>query len=164
MQKLAEKANLFKKMAEEQKDTIAQLNPLNIEARYPEYKNRIAINITNDICQRLLNRNGGIVVLDQATAISAVEQYANAVIKEFTPAAIVLYGSYAKGNPHEDSDIDVAVIFNGFSGDWLKTSTRLWRLIEDISFDIEPILLDSTEDNSGFVRNVFKTGQIIYQA
>jgi predicted nucleotidyltransferase len=90
-------------------------------------------------------------------------RYADAVKNEFSPSAIVLYGSYAKGNPHENSDIDVAVIFNGFSGDWLKTSTRLWRLTEDISFDIEPILLDSTEDKSGFVRNIFKTGQIIYQ-
>ena len=103
-------------------------------------------------------------MLDQVTVIGTVERYATAVIKELSPSAIVLYGSYAKGNAHEDSDIDVAVIFNGFSGDWLKTSTRLWRLTEDISFDIEPILLDSTEDKSGFVRNIFKTGQIIYQA
>ena len=102
-------------------------------------------------------------MLDKGTVINTVEQYANAVTKELSPSAIVLYGSYAKGNPHEDSDIDVAVIFNGFSGDWLKTSTRLWRLTEDISFDIEPILLDSTEDKSGFVRNIFKTGQVIYQ-
>ena len=103
-------------------------------------------------------------MLDKGTVIGTVERYATAVTKELSPSAIVLYGSYAKGNAHEDSDIDVAVIFNGFSGDWLKTSTRLWRLTEDISFDIEPILLDSTEDKSGFVRNIFKTGQIIYQA
>jgi len=103
-------------------------------------------------------------VLDKATAVNTVERYAEAVTKEFSPAAIILYGSYAKGNPNEDSDIDVAVVFNGFTGDWLKTSTRLWRLIESISLDIEPILLDSTEDKSGFVRNIYKTGQIIYQA
>ena len=103
-------------------------------------------------------------MLDKETAISTVERYANAVRKEFSPAAIILYGSYAKGSPNKDSDIDVAVIFNGFSGDWLKTSTRLWRLTEDISFDIEPILLDSAEDESGFVRSIYKNGQIIYQA
>ena len=103
-------------------------------------------------------------MLDNATAINTVERYAEAVKKEFSPAAIILYGSYAKGTPNEDSDIDVAVVFNGFTGDWLKASTRLWRLIENISFDIEPILLDSTEDKIGFVRNIYKTGQIIYQA
>ena len=101
--------------------------------------------------------------MDKETAVNTVRQYANAVVKEFSPAAIILYGSYAKDNPHEDSDIDVAVVFNGFTGDWLATSTRLWRLTENISFDIEPILLDSTEDKSGFVKNVYKTGRIIYQ-
>ena len=103
-------------------------------------------------------------MLDKGTVIDTVKRYAEAINSEFSPYAVVLYGSYASGNPHENSDIDVAVVFNGFSGDWLKTSARLWRLTEDISFDIEPILLDSTEDKSGFVKYVFKTGQIIYQA
>jgi len=102
-------------------------------------------------------------MLDKGAIINTVERYTNAVIKEFSPAAVVLFGSYVNGNPNEDSDIDVAVIFNGFSGNWLKTSARLWGLKEDISLDIEPHLLDSTEDKSGFVKYIFKTGQIIYQ-
>jgi predicted nucleotidyltransferase len=106
----------------------------------------------------------GIYMLDKGAVINTVERYADLVTKEFSPAAVVLYGSYAQGNAHEDSDIDVAVIFNGFKGDWLKTSSSLWRLRREISFDIEPILLDSTQDKSGFVANIFKTGQVIYQA
>jgi predicted nucleotidyltransferase len=101
-------------------------------------------------------------MLDKETVISIVQQYANVVTKELSPDAVVLYGSYAKGNPHNDSDIDIAVIFNGFSGDWLETSKRLWHLRENISLYIEPILLDSAEDKSGFVKNIYKTGQIIY--
>ena len=103
-------------------------------------------------------------MLDKRTVISKVEQYADAVTSELSPAAVVLYGSYAKGNAREDSDIDVAVIFDGFTGDWLKTSSLLWRLRRNISFDIEPILLDSTQDKSGFVKNIYKTGQVIYKA
>ncbi|MCL2154894.1 MAG: nucleotidyltransferase domain-containing protein [Leptospirales bacterium] len=101
-------------------------------------------------------------MLDKETVINAVERYADAVTKEFSPNSIILYGSYARGTANEDSDIDVAVIFDGFSGDWLKTSNRLWRLTEDISLYIEPVLLDSTEDKSGFVKNIYKTGRIIY--
>jgi predicted nucleotidyltransferase len=103
-------------------------------------------------------------MLDKTAVIDKVKLYADAVVNEFSPNAIVLYGSYAKGNPHEDSDIDIAVIFNGFHGDWLKTSARLWGLTENISFDIEPVLLDDSDDKSGFVKNIYKTGQIIYQA
>ena len=103
-------------------------------------------------------------MLDQETVVSIVKQYADLVRKELAPAAIILYGSYVKGNAHKDSDIDVAVIFNGFTGDRFKTSIRLWDLREDISLYIEPILLDSTKDRSGFVAHVYKTGRIIYQA
>ena len=102
-------------------------------------------------------------MLDKATVINAVERYAEAVTTEFAPDAIVLFGSYVNGSPHENSDIDVGVIFNGFTGDWRQTSTKLWRLSRGISFDIEPHLLDSANDQSGFVRYVYKTGQIIYQ-
>ena len=54
LQKLAEKAGLFTKMSEGQKDTIGKLNPLNIEARYPNYKNRISVNLTKEICKKLI--------------------------------------------------------------------------------------------------------------
>jgi len=54
--------------------------------------------------------------MDKTTVVNTVRQYADAVTKEMSPASIVLYGSYAKGNAREDSDIDVAVIFDGFTG------------------------------------------------
>jgi len=81
-----------------------------------------------------------------------------------SPAAIVLFGSYANGTPHEDSDIDIAVIFNGFQGDWLEASALLWGLTENISTYIEPVLLDRFDDPSGFVDEVYKTGHILYSA
>ncbi|MCL1864627.1 MAG: nucleotidyltransferase domain-containing protein [Spirochaetes bacterium] len=103
-------------------------------------------------------------MLDKETVINTVKQYADVVVRELSPAAVVLFGSYAKGNAHDDSDIDVAAIFDGFTGDWLKTSSTLWRLRRNISLYIEPVLLDSTEDKSGFVKNIYKTGQIIYNS
>ena len=103
-------------------------------------------------------------MLDKGTVISIVESYSDAVKKEFSPYTIVLFGSYINGVPHEDSDIDVGIVFNGFTGDWLEASAKLWRLRHNISFDIEPHLLDANEDKSGFVRYVLNTGQIIYQA
>jgi len=102
-------------------------------------------------------------MLDKETVIDTVQRYVEAVKKEFSPSAVVLFGSYVNGAPHENSDIDVGVVFNGFKGDWRKTSTRLWNIAYDISWDIEPHLLDITQDKSGFVEHVFMTGQIVYQ-
>ncbi|MCL2556262.1 MAG: hypothetical protein FWE03_04530 [Firmicutes bacterium] len=53
-------------------------------------------------------------------------------------------------------------MYDGFEGDWLKTSALLWKLSSKINLDIEPILLDMSKDSSGFVQNIFSTGQIIY--
>ena len=103
-------------------------------------------------------------MLDKGTVVNTVTQYADAVKKQFSPSAIVLFGSYVTGEANDESDIDVAVIFNGFSGDWLEASSALWRLRRGISYDIEPHLLDTTNDKSGFISHVFKTGQVIYKA
>lgn len=100
--------------------------------------------------------------MDKNEVRKVVKQYADVVTQELSPVSIVLYGSHAKGNPHKDSDIDVAVIFHSFVGDWLQTSTQLWKLRHNISLDIEPILLDRATDPSGFVRNIYKTGEVIY--
>ena len=102
-------------------------------------------------------------MLDKATVITTANRYATEIKKQYNPHAIVLFGSYVNGNPHEDSDIDIAVVFNGFNGDWLKETANLWRISSNISYDIEPHLLDTTNDRSGFTDYVLKTGNIIYK-
>lgn len=39
-----------------------------------------------------------------------IRRYARAVAEEFRPDKIVLFGSYAYGTPHEDSDVDLLVV------------------------------------------------------
>jgi len=102
--------------------------------------------------------------MDRDAAIDIADQYATVVVNELSPSAIFLYGSYANGNANAESDIDVAVIFDGFYGDWLKTSSQLWKLRRGISTSIEPILLDRTKDPSGFVEEIYKTGRVLYSA
>jgi len=102
-------------------------------------------------------------MLDKEAVVNTVEMYINAIKQEFSPNAVILFGSYVNGNPTEESDIDIGVVFNGFSGDWREASLRLWNLAYDISWDIEPHLLDIKQDKSGFVKHVLKTGEILYQ-
>jgi HEPN domain-containing protein len=51
---LVEKTGLYNLMNEEQKTFIGSLNPLNIEARCPEYKGKIVQSLTNEIMQNIL--------------------------------------------------------------------------------------------------------------
>jgi len=52
--KLADRAGLYYKMSPEQQGFIKELNPMNIEARYPEYKEQIGADLSNDICVEIL--------------------------------------------------------------------------------------------------------------
>ena len=100
-------------------------------------------------------------MLDKETVRELARRYADEVKKILNPTAIVIFGSYINGNPHEWSDIDIAVIVNDFQGNWLETASMLCGLSWNISFDIEPHLLDETCDKSGFVSHVLETGEFI---
>ena len=43
-------------MSEEQTDFIDELEPLNIEARYPSYKERLMKSLTSDRCEELIGQ------------------------------------------------------------------------------------------------------------
>jgi HEPN domain-containing protein len=53
---LATKSGFDSLLTEEQQDFIAEVNPLNIEARYPEYKSDIAKRLTSAKCIVLLEQ------------------------------------------------------------------------------------------------------------
>ena len=96
--------------------------------------------------------------MDRRKALIDSRKYAEKVKKRFPECRVIMYGSYVYGNPTQDSDIDIAIIFNGFNGDWLKTSSELWRDTEEINTKIDPILLDSKEDASGFCEHIINVG------
>ncbi len=96
--------------------------------------------------------------MDRNKAIELSKIYSQEVRNIYNPYKIILYGSYIRNEQTKDSDIDIAVIFNGFSGDWLKTSSDLWRITEKADTIIEPVLLDLKNDPGGFVQEVLRTG------
>ena len=48
--------------------------------------------------------------MDKNNAIKIAGIYAQAVRNKFNNNRVILFGSYARGNFNEDSDIDIAVI------------------------------------------------------
>ena len=100
--------------------------------------------------------------MDKSEIIAFVNQYVYNVVSMLHPDMIVLYGSYAKGSATKESDIDIAVVYNNFTGDFLETARLLYKLRRDIDDRIEPVLLDIKSDKSGFVNEILKTGYVLY--
>src|SRR5215471_8783092 len=62
-----------------------------------------------------------------------IRRYARAIAEEFHPDKIILFGSYAYGTPHEDSDVDLLVVMPA-RNQHDQAVRILWRLAEGESF------------------------------
>jgi len=102
--------------------------------------------------------------MDKKEIDRKLKKYISLVKKEYSPKKIVLYGSYARGNYTEYSDIDVAVIVEEIKGDFLELITRLYKLRRNIDTKIEPVLLEENNDRSGFLESIMKYGKVIYKS
>ncbi len=102
--------------------------------------------------------------MDQDEIIGIVNQYVKEIILNFSPIQIILFGSYAKGNANTESDIDIAIIVDKIDGDYLNNAFLLYKLRRNVDDRIEPILLESGYDPSGFLDEVKRTGKIVYNA
>ena len=96
--------------------------------------------------------------MDKNEAILKVKQYKLLLDNYFKIEKVYLFGSYAKNNYREDSDIDVAIVVNNLEGDFFTTNPSLWKLRRQVDDRIEPILLDSEQDNNNFLLEIEKYG------
>lgn len=102
--------------------------------------------------------------MDQSQVIKKAKEFAAEVIKIVQAKKIILYGSYSKGNPTQNSDIDIAVIVNEIEGDYLDNEAMLYKLRRRIDDRIEPILLEEVSDDSDFLEEVLKHGIILFES
>ncbi len=59
---LAEHSEIYSKFSEQQKDFIDKLQPLNIQARYPSYKDEIYKSLNSDICNTLIEETKELLI------------------------------------------------------------------------------------------------------
>ncbi|MBI4687714.1 MAG: nucleotidyltransferase domain-containing protein [Nitrospirae bacterium] len=74
--------------------------------------------------------------------------------------AAYLFGSYAKGNPHKWSDIDIAVVSPDFSLSRFENSLFLMKIASKIDVSIEPVAYnpESFIDEDPLVWEIKKSG------
>ena len=75
--------------------------------------------------------------MDRTDALNIARQFATAVKTNYDCKEVFLFGSYAKGTYHEESDIDIAVILKEFENP-IDIQLELMRLRRKIDSRIEP--------------------------
>jgi predicted nucleotidyltransferase len=72
-----------------------------------------------------------------------IQSFVDQVARRFRPARVVLFGSYANGNPTKDSDVDLLVIMP-HRGPSAQTATRI-RLACPRAFPMDLIVRSPAE-------------------
>lgn len=93
--------------------------------------------------------------------LNDARRYATEIRRELGNVTCYLYGSHAYGTPTPDSDIDIAVVMDRVPDNRLKISKLLWRTARKVNCTIEPILLNASNDQSGFAKMVAEKGILL---
>ena len=100
--------------------------------------------------------------MDKRDALNIANRYANAVKIKYGFIRIILFGSYAKGNYNDDSDIDIAVVLKDYKN-LIDIQLDLMRLRRKIDSRIEPhpFREKDFEISNPIVNEIIKYGQEI---
>jgi predicted nucleotidyltransferase len=106
------------------------------------------------------------MVADIETVNRVVRQFVNDVKQKMPIDKVYLFGSYAKGNPHKDSDVDLCFFSKDFESKWdwdLLTELFCMKAKYDNELLLEPHAFPTSElDNDNpFVKEILRTGREI---
>ncbi len=100
--------------------------------------------------------------MDKREALKIAEKYIDSISSRYNICQAILFGSFAKGTNHEDSDIDIAVIIDHVS-DIIDTQIDLMKLRRNIDLRIEPhpFMTSDFNSNNPVANEILKYGLII---
>ena len=89
-----------------------------------------------------------------------VKAYVSLLQHEINVKNIYLYGSRINGSFTEDSDIDLAVIAEDFTGDVIEDRFKLMKLRRNIDYRIEPhpFLTNDFNESNPLAKEIMDTG------
>jgi predicted nucleotidyltransferase len=100
-------------------------------------------------------------------AIHKIDAFAREVAEKFKPQKIVLFGSYAHGNPSEDSDVDLLVIME-YKGKSSEQALAIRKAVRR-SFPLDLIVRTPRETTArikqqdAFITSALTEGRTLYE-
>src|SRR5438552_1144195 len=98
--------------------------------------------------------------------MAAIRRFARQIAEHFQPDKIVLFGSYAYGTPHADSDVDILVIMPAW--DVVAKAIRIRRTIRrpfplDLIVRTPGQIRRGLADANWFLREIVGQGKVLYE-
>ncbi len=99
--------------------------------------------------------------MDKNEALKIANNYIDSISSKYSISRAILFGSFAKGTNHDDSDIDIAIILNNVT-DIIDTQIDLMKLRRKIDLRIEPhpFKINDFNNSNPVVHEILKYGII----
>jgi predicted nucleotidyltransferase len=98
--------------------------------------------------------------------MSAIRRFARQIAEKFDPEQIILFGSFASGTPHRDSDVDLLVVMPAY--DEINQSIRIILAFEPV-FPLDLIvrtpkrLRRRLADGDSFLQEITSKEIVLYE-
>ena len=96
-----------------------------------------------------------------------IKEVIDRIVKNINPEKIILFGSYASGNPGEDSDLDILVI-KEMKMPRYKRSREVKKHLRGMKIPIDVIVYTKKEvkeckdTKTAFISQAIKQGKVLY--
>ncbi len=96
-----------------------------------------------------------------------IQDFCNRIVQDFQPERIILFGSYAYGNPTPDSDVDILVVLPFECKNLYKSLEILNRANPAFPIDLLARRQDDTErryrEGDPLIREALDRGKVLYE-
>lgn len=98
----------------------------------------------------------------------AIDEVVRQIAEKFHPQKIILFGSYARGNPRPESDVDLLVVMDTPLKE-SKQSLEIRRHL-GVMFGLDLVvytpkrLQERVEMGDWFLRDILKEGKVVYES
>ena len=99
-----------------------------------------------------------------------VEEAIRRIVEVSRPRMVILFGSYVRGTPHRNSDLDVLVVTGDTVTNPREESVRIRRALREIPMPMDIVVVpwsrwEQFKDTPGLIyREARRTGKVVYES
>jgi predicted nucleotidyltransferase len=99
---------------------------------------------------------------------AVIDEVVRRIVERVRPQKIILFGSYAYGRPHADSDLDILVVMESELPRY-KRAVPIYRALAGLLIPKDVLVYTPQEIESwsavpqAFITTILKSGQVVYE-
>lgn len=107
--------------------------------------------------------------MNQVIVERKIQKIADKIAKQFKPDKVILFGSYAWGKPHADSDVDLFIVKETDQSK-IERGQEIERILWNSGMPVDALVYTPEETQKRldiedfFIQNILTKGKILYSA